>query len=93
MSEFSPISAAPPQSTIAPRRTADAPQEASREPESRKERPAAAAALPNKTKVKAEQISKYEFGYTFIDAETSQVVGRYPAQPFVSSSTRVNKVA
>ena len=42
--------------------------------------------------VKAEQIGKYAYGYTFIDAETSQVIGRYPAEPFVSSHNAGGKV-
>ncbi|MEJ0023114.1 MAG: hypothetical protein WDN76_06500 [Alphaproteobacteria bacterium] len=91
MSDVSFIRAAPPPGTIAPRRTADAPQQTAREPEARREKISAPAALPNKTIVKAEQISKYAFGYTFIDTATAQVVGRYPAEPFVTSNARVSK--
>jgi hypothetical protein len=90
MSDVSFIRAAPPQSALAPRRTADA-QIADRAPEPRRERASAPAALPSKTMVKAEQIAKYKFGYTFIDAETAQVVGRYPAEPFVASNARISK--
>jgi hypothetical protein len=91
MSDVSFIRAAPPQSLPATRRTAEAPELPSRDQDQRSARKPAPVALPNKTRVKAEQIAKYQYGYTFIDAETSQVIGRYPAEPFVSSNARVNK--
>jgi hypothetical protein len=84
MSDVSFIRAAPPHSAHAPRRPADAP-EAPRRETKRPERSAAPAELPSKTKVQTEQIAKYAYGYTFIDADTEQVVGRYPAESFVNS--------
>lgn len=92
MSDVTFIRAAPPHSAPAPRRTADAPKTASRVPEPRSEQMPAPAVLPNKTVVKAEQIAKYVYGYTFIDAETSQVIARYPAEPFISSQEAGGKV-
>ena len=85
MSAVSFIRAAPPHSAPAPRRPADAPEAPRRETSTRPERFVAPAELPRKTKVQTEQIAKYEYGYTFIDTDTAQVVGRYPAEPFVSS--------
>jgi hypothetical protein len=91
MSDVPFIRAAPPHSAPAPRRTADAQKAPSRAPEPRSAQKPAPAVLPNKTMVKAEQIAKYAYGYTFIDAETSQVIGHYPAEPFVSAKTAVGR--
>ncbi|MES1202868.1 MAG: hypothetical protein ABUS57_15635 [Pseudomonadota bacterium] len=92
MSDVPFIRAAPPHSAPAPRRTADAPKTSSRDPDPRPEQKPAPAVLLNKTVVKAEQIAKYAYGYTFIDAETSQVIARYPAEPLISSHKVSGKV-
>jgi hypothetical protein len=35
--------------------------------------------VSHKTVVKTEQLSKFTFGYTFLDPETLRVVGQFPA--------------
>jgi len=50
-------------------------------PAREKSAPPPDTALAHKTKVKTEQLSKYSFGYTFLDPETLRVVGQYPAAP------------
>jgi hypothetical protein len=36
---------------------------------------------PSKIQVKTEQLTKFSFAYTFIDAETQRVVGQWPIAP------------
>lgn len=78
MSEVSFISSAPVPATRSPRAA-----EKSAAPEAAT--PARENAPPpevaHKTKVKTEQLSKYTFGYTFLDPETLRVVGQFPAAP------------
>lgn len=93
MSDVSSIRAAPPHSAPAPRRTAEAPKGSDRENSAPSEKQTASAALPNKTKVQTEQVGKFAYAYTFIDAETRNVVGRYPAEPFVSANRGGGKIA
>lgn len=92
MSEVSLIRAGPPQGFALPERKAEAPHQS---PELQKGEAAPRAPVPEtlqaKTVVKAERLSKYIYGYMFIDRETSQVVGRYPAEPFVAQTNAVSK--
>lgn len=75
MSEVSFISSAP----VAATRSSRAPETAA--PAREKSAPAPGPDLSHKTKVKTEQLSKYTFGYTFLDPETLRVVGQFPAAP------------
>lgn len=74
MSEVSFISPA----ALSPTRTVRAPENAAA---SEKKEAAPPPVLPQKTKVKTEQLSKFTFGYTFLDPETLRVVGQFPVEP------------
>lgn len=78
MSDVSFIRATPATLPIPERRTVEAPQAASDTPQAPAETRVEPVEIASKTKVKTEQRSAFSFTYTFIDAKSGEVVGRYP---------------